>query len=131
MKKLMIAAAIVCAAALSHAASIDWSVAQGTWTLKDGSTKPASGTTVYLINGDTALETIAAAVADGTVADQSWFYGSANTSNTKGYIAKNTVDGKTKLTAGQESVLQWLMNLSVCTAEVFLSTVRAKVSALL
>ena len=64
MKKLMIAAAIVCAAALSQAACIDWAVAQN-WTLADGSSKAAKNTVVYLINGDTSLDTIAAAVSAG------------------------------------------------------------------
>ena len=108
MKKLMIAAAIVCAAALSQAASIDWSVAQGSWTLKDGSSKAAKGTIVYLINGGTALDTIAAAVAAGTVEDQSWFYGSAATDNTKGRITKLT-SASTSLTAGTEYDFSVLM----------------------
>ena len=108
MKKLMIAAAIVCAAALSQAASIDWSVSQSTWTLKDGSTKPALGTVVYLINGGTALDTIAAAVAAGTVEDQSWFYGSAATDNTKGRISLTTL-ASSKLTAGSEYDFSALM----------------------
>ena len=102
MKKIMIAAAIVCAAAFVHAASIDWSVPNNSILMSDGVSKPAKNTLVYLINGDTALDTVAAAVTAGTVTDQDWFYGSAMTSNTKGYIANNTVDGGTKLTAGTE-----------------------------
>ena len=58
MKKLMIAAAIVCAAVISQAASVDWDVANN-WTLADGA-KAAKNTLVYLINGDTSLDTIAA-----------------------------------------------------------------------
>ena len=100
MKKLMIAAAIVCAAAFVQAASIDWGVPNNSILMSDGVSKPAKNTLVYLINGDTALDTVAAAVTAGTVTDQAWFYGSAMTSNTKGYIAENTVDGGTKLTAG-------------------------------
>ena len=90
MKKLMIAALIVCAAALSQAACIDWSVPNSAWTVPSGA-KPASGTLVYLINGDTALDTVAAAVAAGNVTEQSWFYGSAATDNTKGRIPENKV----------------------------------------
>ena len=86
MKKLMIAAAIVCAAALSQAASIDWSVASGSWLDASGN-KPAKGTLVYLINGDTALDTVASAVAAGTVTEQNWFFGSAATDNTKGRVS--------------------------------------------
>jgi hypothetical protein len=99
MKKLMIVAAIVCAAALSQAACIDWSVAQN-WTLADGA-KAAKGTIVYLINGDTALDTVAAAVAAGNITEQSWFYGSAQTDNTKGRISENKVTSG-NLTVGQE-----------------------------
>ena len=89
MKKLMIAAAIVCAAVVSQAASIDWSVASGSWLDASGN-KPAKGTLVYLINGDTALDTVASAVAAGNVTEQSWFYGSAATDNTKGRISELT-----------------------------------------
>ena len=102
MKKIMIAAAIVCAAAFVQAASIDWGVPNNSILMSDGVSKPAKNTLVYLINGDTALDTVAAGVTAGTVTDQAWFYGSAMTSNTKGYIANNTVDGGTKLTAGTE-----------------------------
>jgi hypothetical protein len=86
MKKLMITAAIVCAAAMSQAACIDWGVSNNSWTLADGSSKAAENTLVYLINGDTSLDTIAAAVSAGNITEQSWFYGSAATDNTKGRI---------------------------------------------
>ena len=61
MKKLMIAAAIVCAAVVSQAATLDWSIAKKGFLMSDGSTKP-DGTTVYLLNagdatGMTALQT--------------------------------------------------------------------------
>ena len=95
MKKLMIAAAVVCATAFVQAASIDWSVPNSAWKNASGN-NPASGSLIYLINGDTALDTIASAVKAGTVASQDWFYGS------KGYIANNTIDGGSKLTAGSE-----------------------------
>ena len=101
MKKLMIAAAIVCAAALSQAACIDWSVSNNAILMSDGVSKPAKNTLVYLINGDTALDTIAAAVSAGNISEQNWFYGSAATDNTKGRISYNKVDAGTKLTVGQ------------------------------
>ena len=107
MKKLMIAAAIVCAAVVSQAASIDWSVASGSWTDASGN-KPAQGTLVYLINGDTALDTIAAAIADGKVTEQSWYYGSAQTDNSKGRISKLTT-ASANLTAGTEYDFSALM----------------------
>lgn len=100
MKKLMIVAAIVCAAALSQAACINWAVAQN-WTLADGSSKATKNTVVYLINGDTSLDTIAKAVSDGNIAEQNWFYGSALTDNTKGRISENKVTSG-NLTVGQE-----------------------------
>ena len=49
MKKLMIAAAIVCAAALSQAASIDWSTAANAWSWKN-STASKKEVTLYLVN---------------------------------------------------------------------------------
>ena len=92
MKKLMIALAAVAVAAVTQAASIDWSVANNGWVLDSGS-KATSGFTVYLINGSTALETIAAAI-DGTTgafdADQTWVYGSAATDNNKGRVTELT-----------------------------------------
>jgi hypothetical protein len=55
MKKLMIAAAIVCAAALSQAATINWSAQKGyVYDGKgaDASSKVVDGTIAYLIFGD-------------------------------------------------------------------------------
>ena len=55
MKKLMIAAAIVCAAALSQAATINWSAQKGYVYDGKGSTdssKIADGTVAYLLFGD-------------------------------------------------------------------------------
>ena len=92
MKKLMIALAVAVVAAVSQAASVDWSVANNSWVLDSGS-KAASGFTVYLINGATALDTVAAAI-DGKTgafnADQSWVYGSATTDNGKGRVTELT-----------------------------------------
>ena len=88
MKKLMIAAAIVCAAAMSQAACINWSVANSSWADSSGSSKPAQGTLIYLINGDTSLDTIAKAVSDGNITSQDWFFGSKATDNTKGRITE-------------------------------------------
>ena len=59
MKKLMIAAAIVCAAVASQAATFNW--AQGAGTILDGSNKgsstPVYNGTAYLINGSLAGHT--------------------------------------------------------------------------
>ena len=107
MKKLMIAAAIVCAAVVSHAASIDWGIQNAAWKDPSGS-NPAKGSIVYLINGDTALDTIAAAVSAGNITEQNWFYGSAATDNTKGRIS-NTTAASGKLTAGTEYNFSALM----------------------
>jgi len=108
MKKLMMAAVIVCTAAFTQAASIDWSVANSAWTMSDGS-KPASGFTVYLIDGSTSLSTIADAVKAGTVTSADWYFGSAQTDNTKGRVSKLTTDGGKKLTAGTEYDFSVLM----------------------
>ena len=88
----MIVLGAVAAAIGVQAASIDWSVANNGWVLDSGS-KAASGFTVYLINGATSLETIAAAI-DGTTgafdADQTWVYASAATDNGKGRVSELT-----------------------------------------
>ena len=101
MKKLMIALAAVAFAAVTQAASIDWSVGKNSWTLDSGSYASA-GYTVYLINGATALDTIAAAI-NSTMgafdADQSWVFGSSVTANAKGSVATNTTTTD-KLTRG-------------------------------
>jgi len=110
MKKLMIALAAVAVAAVTQAASVDWSVAQNTWTLDDGS-KAAKGYTVYLINGATALETIAAAINSTTGAfdaDQSWVFGSSVTANARGSVAELTTTTD-KLTRGTDYDFSVLM----------------------
>ena len=65
MKKLMIAAAIVCAAAVSHAASIQWGgdIAASS----DGEDAVGAGSVAYLIRGATAAEAAVATIyVDGT-----------------------------------------------------------------
>ena len=90
MKKLMIVLAAVAVAAVAQAASIDWSISNSAWKLSDDS-NAASGTTVYLINGKTSLDVIAAAVADSTVSTSlDWVYGSAATDNTRGRVSLTT-----------------------------------------
>ena len=82
----------VAAAIGVQAASIDWSVANNGWVLDSGS-KATSGFTVYLINGATSLETIAAAIDSTTGAfdaDQTWVFGSAATDNNKGRVTELT-----------------------------------------
>ena len=91
MKKLMIAAAIVCAAAFAQAASIDWSVTANTWTLSDGNRAP-TGTTVYLINA-AAWDTIESAITGGTrsfTTSDPGILAVGATSNTKGLVSKST-----------------------------------------
>ena len=109
MKKIMIALAAVAVATMSEAASVDWSVANNSWTLNNGS-KAAAGTAVYLIDGNTALDTIAAAINTSTGAfdaDQSWVFGSSVTANAKGSVALNTAttDNLTRGTSYDFSVL--------------------------
>ena len=110
MKKLMIALAAVAVAAVTQAASVDWGIAQNQWTLNDGS-KAAAGFTVYLIDGTTALNTIAAAI-DGKTgafdADQSWVFGSAATTGTKGKVTELTTTTD-KLTRGADYDFSVLM----------------------
>ena len=91
MKKLIIAVAIVCATALSQAASIDWGVAANSWKYSDTG-KAASGQTIYLINA-ADWSTIETALADGktsfTTADTGILAVGAS-SNTKGLVSKST-----------------------------------------
>ena len=100
----------VVAAVGVQAASIDWSVANNGWVLDSGS-KATSGFTVYLINGATSLETIAAAI-DGKTgafkADQTWVFGSAATDNNKGRVTELTTT-TTKLTRGSDYDFSVLM----------------------
>ena len=110
MKKLMIALAAVAVAAVAQAASVDWSISQNQWTLNDGS-KAAAGFTVYLINGATSLETIAAAINSTTGAfdaDQTWVFGSSATTGTKGKVAELTTTTD-KLTRGTSYDFSLLM----------------------
>ena len=105
----MIALATVAFAAVTQAASIDWSVGKNSWTLDSGSYASA-GYTVYLINGATALDTIAAAINSTTGAfdaDQSWVFGSSVTANAKGTVslATATTDKLTRGTSYDFSVL--------------------------
>ena len=71
MKKLMIAAAIVCAAAMSQAATYEWNVAISS----DGAAYKADGTTLfsgqaYIFNGETiGQEALWNAIVGGTALD--------------------------------------------------------------
>ena len=110
MKKLMIMLGAVAVAIGVQAASIDWSVGLNSWTLNDGS-KAAAGYTVYLINGSTALDTIAAAINSTTGAfdsDQTWVYGSSTTTGSKGKVAELTTTTD-KLTRGTDYDFSVLM----------------------
>ena len=66
MKKLMIAAAIVCAAAVSQAATIKWG---GDVAQSDGATPVGTGSVAYLIRGTTTAE---AAISLITVDGADW-----------------------------------------------------------
>ena len=66
MKKLMTLAAVAMTAAITQAAAIQWSVANNSWTLNDGS-RPAQGTTVYLILADYTQSIAAAITSTGTL----------------------------------------------------------------
>ena len=103
MKKLMIVLAAVAVAAVSQAASINWSIAQNQWVLNDG-TKPTEGYAVYLINGATALSTIAGTIDATTGAfndNQTWVFGSSVTSGSKGKVSLLTTTTD-KLTRGSD-----------------------------
>ena len=101
MKKLMIGLAAVVIATVSQGASVDWSIGNNAWRLNNDS-KASSGYTVYLINGATALNTIAAAIDAKTGAfnaDQTWVFDSSVTANAKGAVADKTTTTD-KLTRG-------------------------------
>ena len=109
MKKLMIALVAGAISAATQAASIDWSISKSAWTLNDAS-KPEAGYTVYLINGATALDTIAAAINDKTGefnASKDWVFGSSTTSGNQGKVSAltTTTDKLTRGTSYDFSVL--------------------------
>ena len=119
MKKIMIALAAVAVATISQAASIDWSVANNSWTLNNGS-KAAAGTAVYLIDGNTALDTIAAAINTSTGAfdaDQSWVFASGATGNAKGAVSSTTATTD-KLTRGTSYDFSVLMIDATDTSDI-------------
>ncbi len=97
-------ASAVAFAAVSQAAVITWGTANFSWVNASGA-NPAKGSAVYLINGDTSLDTIAAAIDSKTGAfDTSvdWYYETGTTSNTKGTVASHEFPtDSSKLTAGQ------------------------------
>ena len=108
MKKLMIAAAIVCAAALSQAAQVDWEIAKNGLAKADGS--QALGFNAYLVNtkNTEAYATFLAGLADGTVnagniAEQAVYLGTGTTAtSTKnpGKVTKLSTPANASLTPG-------------------------------
>jgi len=107
MKKLMMAAAIVCAAVAAQAANINWSVANYAWTTKAGG-NPASGSVVYLINA-AAQSSIVEAINDGTFsASTAGVIESKSTSNAKGYVADHAATSAS-LTAGTSYDFKFLV----------------------
>ena len=100
MKKLFVATAVIALAVATQAASVDWSVGANTWTMSNGS-KPAKGTTVYLIDG-AQWATIQAAIDGGATSfstSDAGIIAIGQTSNTKGAVSGTATS--TKLTAGQ------------------------------
>ena len=101
MKKLMIAAAIVCVAAISQAASVTWGVSgmvlPGTnGAYADGAAGLAKITmSVYLITGDDAATTFAGLTADN-------IYSTYN-GKTADYTGKTSMGNKTFEASGYES----------------------------
>ena len=115
----MIALTAVVIAVVSQAASIDWSIAQNQWVLNNG-TKPSEGYAVYLINGATALDTIASAIDSKTGAfssDQTWVFGSSATSGSKGKVSKLTTESA-NLTSGTSYDFSVLMIDATNTSDI-------------
>ena len=84
MKKLIIAAAIVCAATISQAAAVGWSCTAAGWKNCDYSVF------VVGLNGVTGTDQIKALVADGGLeAADSYAFASGLTSNNSGAATKN------------------------------------------
>ena len=80
MKKLMIAVAIVCAAAISQAATIDWGLTSKN-TIKTAAGADGAGINVYLFDSAAASwATTLAGLKDGSI----------NASNVKGYLGTGT-----------------------------------------
>ena len=96
MKKLMIAAAIVCAAAVSQGASILWG---GDIAESDGQSAVGAGSVAYLIRGATAAE---AAVAVITVDGTDW---SAWTTDTGAKMKAQIADLETLLEAYRQGLI--------------------------
>ena len=99
MKKILFTLAIVAMAVCTQAASIDWAITANTWTV-DGGTKPAKGTTVYLIN-TADLAAITSAIDGGTTSfttSDAGILGVGTTSNTKGAVQGTATSSA--LTAG-------------------------------
>ena len=101
MNKLLLSLVTVAVATVTQAASIDWSINKSAWSLNNGD-RATDGYTVYLINGATALDTIAAAIDSATgsfTADQSWVFGNGATSGSLGKVSTLTTTTD-KLTRG-------------------------------
>ena len=109
MKKLMIAAAIVCAAALSQAAQIDWTL-NAKNSIQTASGGSALGMNLYLVNtkNTEAYAAFLAGLADGTVnagniAEQAVYLGSGATgTSTKnpGKMSQISTPANASLTPG-------------------------------
>ena len=111
MKKLMIAAAIVCAAAMSQAASYEWNVA----VQSDGAAYKADGETLfsgqaYIFNGETiGQEALWNAIAEGTALDTlASTYSAVGITLTDGYNA-TPVKMFTDQSLGEEQTFMLVM----------------------
>ena len=100
MKKLMIAAAVVCAAAMSQAASVTWS-ASNIYTPADNTVK-VDGTTAYVFGGDyTTASIIAALEGKGATDVGTWLEGVSKKyelttdAGKASFTTQNTIDPST------------------------------------
>ena len=103
MKKIMIVVAIVCAAVMSQAATIKWSLSMGNNIYQPGSTTAKiSGGTAYLFDataGITQSALLAAFLGDGI--DTSKALASTAVTTAGGLTTKDITSGFTEATAGK------------------------------
>ena len=110
MKKMMMFAAAIAVAVVAQAASINWTVANNSWYMSDGTSRASKGTAVYLIDM-AQLSSIESAIEDGATsfkAGDAGIIAVGTTSNTKGYIAKSTASSSA-LVAGQSYDFAYLV----------------------
>ena len=92
MKKMMMFAAAIAVAVVAQAASINWTVANNSWYMSDGTSRASKGTAVYLIDM-AQLASIESAIEDGATsfkAGDAGIIAVGTTSNTKGAVNGGT-----------------------------------------